>query len=135
MIKVAACIQEGKVCGNGATYPGSTCCTGLQCDGSHCIKPGGKPSLCQTKKLVEPFFNRCNKNMLFKRASLFLLVGCIQAGQVCGNGTAYQNSICCSGLQCDGNHCTSSQGGGKIYSSRKKRRKYVLRKNGISKTL
>ena len=67
------------------------------------------------KSWLSPFSTDVTK-MLFKRASLFLLVGCIQAGQVCGNGTAYQNSICCSGLQCDGSHCTSSQGGGKIYS-------------------
>ena len=40
---ISVCVNEGQVCGDGSSpYPGITCCTGLQCDGSHCRKPGGK---------------------------------------------------------------------------------------------
>jgi len=37
-IRDAVCNNEGQGCGS--RYPGITCCTGLQCDGSHCRKPG-----------------------------------------------------------------------------------------------
>ena len=42
---VAVCIKEGQVCGNGTAYPGLTCCTGLQCTGIHCHRPGGRKHL------------------------------------------------------------------------------------------
>ena len=41
LLCVPVCVKEGQVCGNGTAYPGITCCTGLQCTGIHCNRPGG----------------------------------------------------------------------------------------------
>ena len=52
------------MCGNGAPYPGSICCTGLQCDGSHCIKPGSKTLVNGTNEvdnILEQIENKLEK--------------------------------------------------------------------------
>ena len=112
LLQVAACIQVGQVCGNGAPYSGSTCCTGLQCDGSHCIKPGGSKLKILVSKVS--FQYQSEKNV-FKRSSLLCLLACIHADSVCGNGAAYSNSKCRNGLRCDGKYCTKSKGFSAIF--------------------
>ena len=112
VLKAAACKQEGQVCGNGAPYLGSICCTGLQCDGSHCINPGGGKLKILVSKVS--FQYQSEKNV-FKRSSLLCLLACIHADSVCGNGAAYSNSKCLDGLRCDGKYCTKSKGFSAIF--------------------
>ena len=112
VLKAAACIQEGQVCGNGAPYLGSICCTGLQCDGSHCIKPGGSKLKILVSKVS--FQYQSEKNV-FKGSFLLCLLACIHADSVCGNGAAYSNSKCLDGLRCDGKYCTKSKGFSAIF--------------------
>ena len=93
-------------------YLGSICCTGLQCDGSHCIKPGGSKLKILVSKVS--FQYQSEKNV-FKRSSLLCLLACIHADSVCGNGAAYSNSKCRNGLRCDGKYCTKSKGFSAIF--------------------